>query len=174
MPLRPAGLLVGKRIFATSSVSVVTMVTVFLLSGLRPKISSRPSHIVTLSAVQMSGRPCVHRVCACSHSGFHNHYKGGQRSHSAFESGHLLGFSRPAAEPTTPLVFHTMQSQLKGKSLKQLPAPGLAVVSKAVFLHLGNSTRTVPGQIPALIPDPAGRVRQHRVWQCCPSAAFSA
>ena len=80
----------------------------------------------------------------------------------------------PAAEPTTPLVFHTMQSQLKGKSLKQLPTLGLAVVSKAVFLHLGNSTRTVPGQIPALIPDPAGRVRQHRVWQCCPSAAFSA
>ena len=150
------------------------MVTLFLLSGLRPKISSRPSHIVTLSAVPMSGRPCAPRVCACFHSGFHSHCKDGQHSHLIFGSEHLLGFSRPAAEPTTPLVFHTMQSLLKGKSLKQLSALGLAVVSRVAFPHLGNSTRTVPGQTPASVPDPAGRVRQHRLWQYYPFAAFSA
>ena len=160
--MRPAGLLVGKRIFATSSVSVVTMVTIFLLSGLRPKIPSRPSHIVTLSAVPTSGRLCAHRVYAYFRSGFHSHYKGGRRSHSVFGSGHLPEFSRPAAEPTTPLVFRTMRNHLKGKSLKWLPVLGQAVVSKVVFLHLGNSTRTVHGQTPVSVPNPAGHALQHQ------------
>src|SRR5699024_10332483 len=84
------------------SVTVVTIVTVFLLPRLYPKIPSRPTLIVTSLFESPSNQHSCRYEYVCFHSECHNRYRDVLRLRSAVWLKHLQPHRFPKAVPAVP------------------------------------------------------------------------